>query len=174
MPSKCQSFRKVWDTREKTTLVPEYSLLIRLTLERHPLKSFSPDGNCLRPFIWHMYLDKWHVVLIRLKDSRLIPWAENPLPILNSPYVEFFHNLFLLSFSRILGEWVFFNHIFSFQMWFYTGYSWDGGFKQQPLPQNQANVCHKYHHYVESMWAQRWWYDFHLNVADQLVAMEMP
>jgi len=89
--------------------------------------------------VWYTYLHKWHDVSNRLKDSTYIPWAENPLPLLRSSYVVFLHNLSLFLLSRHFGGWVCFSHIIPFQMWFYTGYSWDAVFEQQCWPKSSTH-----------------------------------
>ena len=70
--------------------------------------------------VWHSYRLRWHDGELRSKDSIFFHWAEKPPSMQRAAHVVFFLTLSLFSLSRLLGEWVFFHHIFSFQMIFYT------------------------------------------------------
>ena len=57
-------------TIKKKTLVPDSSLYLGVTFKMWPYNSLLTTGIVFRAPVWHPFPLKWHVVGIRLKDSR--------------------------------------------------------------------------------------------------------
>ena len=104
---------------QSSTLVPESSLLPGLTPKNVSISIPAPSWKTgLKALVWYVYLLQWHGVEIRLRERYSIVSFRRKV----SSHGKGRSGVVLLPPSaivflfRILGEWVFFNHIFSFHM----------------------------------------------------------